>query len=52
MKRSDIGILLLIVFVLLFASYLHYGNPFLSYRKDAHRGLCVNNLRLIDHAKG
>jgi prepilin-type N-terminal cleavage/methylation domain-containing protein len=24
---------------------------FLQYRQDARRGLCINNLRLIDHAK-
>lgn len=24
---------------------------FLQYRADARRGLCINNLRLVDHAK-
>jgi prepilin-type N-terminal cleavage/methylation domain-containing protein len=24
---------------------------FLQYRKDARRSLCINNLRLVDHAK-
>ncbi|MDI6773804.1 MAG: prepilin-type N-terminal cleavage/methylation domain-containing protein [Verrucomicrobiota bacterium] len=52
MKKRGFTLVEIMIVVAIIALLTAIAIPaFLQYRKDARRGLCVNNLRLIDHAK-
>lgn len=52
MKKRGFTLVEIMIVVAIIALLTAIAIPaFLQYRRDARRGLCINNLRLIDHAK-